>query len=30
VDACTHAGLAAVAAHPDAAARGLWRLARAA
>jgi len=30
VDACTHAGLAAAAAPPDAAARGLWRLARAA
>jgi 2-dehydro-3-deoxygalactonokinase len=30
VDACTHAGLVATAAAPDAAARGLWRLARAA
>ena len=30
VDACTHAGLAAVAAPADAAARGLWRLAHAA
>jgi 2-dehydro-3-deoxygalactonokinase len=30
VDACTHAGLSASAAAPDAAARGLWRLAHAA
>jgi 2-dehydro-3-deoxygalactonokinase len=30
VDACRHAGLEASAAAPDAAARGLWRLARAA